>query len=120
MSELQNILVTRNLRLTNVLIQSIAFVPRLLNNFQSQQKDGQRAWEQGYADFATLVHVTSNCETVGIDYGNRFSQHTCTCIMMYHVSDNSREAHVSEWVGEVCEWGGEWGTCNELNSCLLS
>ena len=48
--------------------------------------------------------------------------------MMYHVSDNSREAHVSEWVGEVCEWGGEWvgewggewGTCNELNSCLLS
>ena len=29
---------------------------------------------------------------------------------MYHVSDNSREAHVSEWIGEVWEWGGEWGS----------
>ena len=85
MSELQNILVTRNLRLTNVLMQSIAFVPRLLDNFQSQQKDGQRAWEQGYADFATLVHVTSNCETVGVEYGNIFSHvyvHVSSCIML--------------------------------------
>ena len=73
MSELQNILVTRNLRLTNVLMQSIDFVPRLLDNFQSQQKRGKRAWEQGYADFATLVDVTSNSETVGVEYGNIFS-----------------------------------------------
>ena len=54
-----------------------SLVPRLLDNFQSQHKGGKRAWEQGYADFATLVHVTSNSETVGIDYGN-----ICTCIML--------------------------------------
>ena len=103
-------------------MQSIAFVPRLLDNFQSQQKRGKGAWEQRYADFATLVHVTSNSETVGVkDYGNIFSHvYVCVswCIML--VTTVEKLMWVSGLVrcvsGEVSGWvSGEVSGVHVMN-----
>ena len=64
----------------SVLMQSTTSFPSPCISFSHNIKVGKGPGNKATQTFATLVHATSNNETVGVDYGNIFSVSWCTCI----------------------------------------
>ena len=109
-------------------MQSTTSFPGPCISFSHNRKVGKGPGNKATQTFATLVHATSNNETVGVDYGNIFSVRIMAymhiCIMLVTTVEKLRwvsgfvrcvsewggvwVGEVCEWVGEVCEWGDEW------------